>query len=113
MVKPAVPPSTTTEVDKLVLIPPVVVMALPPMFSKMPLPVTLNALAYVTGAVVSKLKRLATDTLPVPKALAAPPTIKLPVDTVVTPEWLVLAPVKVNVPEPDLVKPPVPAITPA
>ena len=86
MVKPAAPPSITTLPDKLVLIPPVVVMALAPMFSKMPLPVTLKALAYVAGAVVSKLKRLATDTLPVPNGLAAPPTIKCPVDTVVTPE---------------------------
>ena len=58
-----------------------------PMFSKIPLPVTLKALAYDTAAEVSKLKRLATDTLPVPSAvLAAPPTIKLPADTVVKPE---------------------------
>ncbi len=86
MVKPAVPPSTTALVDKLVLMPPVVVMALEPMFSKIPLPVTLKALAYVAGAVVSKLKRVATDTLPVPNALPAPPAIKVPVDTVVPPE---------------------------
>ena len=86
IVKPVVPPSTTTLPDKLVLIPPVVVMALLPMFSKMPLPVTLKALAYDRGVVVSKLKRLATDTLPVPKALPAPPATKVPVDTVVPPE---------------------------
>ena len=86
MVKPAVPPSTTTLPDKLVLMPPVVVMALVPMFSKMPLPVTLKGLAYDTSADVSKLKRLLTATLPEPKALAFPPTTKLPAVTVVNPE---------------------------
>ena len=86
IVKPAAPPSTTTLPDKLVLMPPVVVMALLPMFSKMPLPVTLKALAKVAAAAVSKLKRLATDTLPVPNALATPPATKLPTDTVVPPE---------------------------